>query len=65
MKKWRVELNETIDQSSVYIIDADSKEEADEIARNESGEMELVSSFTEDRKLNYISSVEPYKDGVT
>ncbi len=62
MSRWRVEVNETIEQSSVYIIDADTKEQAEEIAKTEGGEMEQLSYYIEERKANSILSTEPYPE---
>jgi hypothetical protein len=61
MTKWRVEVDETIHQSSVYIIEAETKEQAEEIARTEDGgDMEQLSYYIEDRKANKILSSERY-----
>jgi hypothetical protein len=57
--KWRVEVKEVISQSSVYIIEADSKEQAEEIARTEEGEMEQLSYYPEKRTVESILSIEP------
>jgi hypothetical protein len=57
--KWKVEVKETISQSSVYIIEADTKEQAEEIARTEEGEMEQLSYYPEARTVESILSVEP------
>ena len=60
MSKWRVEVSETIQQSSVYIIDAETEEQAKEIVHTEEGEMEQLSYYTEERTVNSILSIEPY-----
>ena len=60
MKQWRVEVRETIKQSSVYIIDADTQDQAKTIARTEEGEMQQLSYYIEERKANSILSIEPY-----
>lgn len=60
MSSWRVEVSETIQQSSVYIIDTETEEKAKEIAHTEEGEMEQLSYYTEERKVNSILSIEPY-----
>jgi len=60
MNRWRVEVSETIQQSSVYIIDTETEEQAKEIAKTEEGEMEQLSYYTEERKVNSILSIEPY-----
>ena len=59
MKQWRVEVRETIKQSSVYIIDADTQDQAKTIARTEEGEMQQLSYYIEERKANSILSIEP------
>lgn len=59
--KWRVEVDETIHQSSVYIIEAPTKELAEHEARTEEGgNMEQLSYYVEERKVNKILSIEPY-----
>lgn len=59
--KWRVEVDETIHQSSVYIIEAKSQKQAERIARTEDGgNMEQLSYYTEERKANKILSIEEY-----
>ncbi|MDP1675318.1 MAG: hypothetical protein Q8L88_00520 [Bacteroidota bacterium] len=60
MSRWRVEVSETIEQSSVYIIDAETEEQAKSIAHTEEGEMEQLSYYTEERKVNSILSIELY-----
>ncbi len=60
MTRWRVEVDETIHQSSVYIIDAETEEQAKTIAHTEEGEMEQLSYYIEERKVNSILSIEPY-----
>lgn len=62
MTRWRVEVNETIEQSSFYIIDAETKEQAKEIAKTEEGELEQLSFYIEERKANSILSIEPYPE---
>lgn len=61
MTRWRVEVDETIHQSSVYIIEAPTQEQAEHEARTEeSGNMEQLSFYIEERKANRILSIEPY-----
>ena len=61
MSRWRVEVDETIHQSSVYIIEAPTQEQAEHEARTEeSGNMEQLSFFVEERKANNILTIEPY-----
>jgi hypothetical protein len=62
MNKWLVKVNETVEQETVYCVEADSKEKAEEIVRNQEGEMELLSYYEEERTLNTILSVEPYEE---
>jgi hypothetical protein len=56
--KWRVEVNETVTQATVYIIEADSQKQAEEIVQSDEAEMELLSYYQEDRKVNSILSAE-------
>lgn len=61
MTKWRVEVNETVHQSSVYIIEANTQKHAERIATTEDGgNMEQLSYYVEERKVNSILSIEPY-----
>jgi hypothetical protein len=61
MTRWRVEVDETINQSSVYIIDAKIQKQAERIAKTEDGgNMERLSYYTEERKANKILSIEEY-----
>lgn len=63
MTRWRIEVDETIHQSSVYIIEAATKEQAEEIARTEEGgNMEQLSYYVEERKANKILSSERYSN---
>ena len=56
--KWRVEVNETVTQATVYIIEAESQKEAEELVQSDEAEMELLSYYQEDRKVNSILSAE-------
>ena len=56
--KWRVEVNETVTQATVYIVEADSQKQAEELVRSDESEMELLSYYQEDRKVNSILSAE-------
>ena len=56
--KWRVEVNETVTQATVYIIEADSQKQAEELVQSDEAEMELLSYYQEDRKVNSILSAE-------
>jgi hypothetical protein len=56
--KWRVEVNETVTQATVYIIEADSKKQAEELVQSDEAEMELLSYYQEGRKVNSILSAE-------
>jgi hypothetical protein len=58
MMKWRVEVNETVTQATVYIIEADSKKQAEELVQSDEAEMELLSYYQEGRKVNSILSAE-------
>jgi len=58
MMKWRVEVNETVTQATVYIIEADSQKEAEELVQSDEAEMELLSYYQEERKVNSILSTE-------
>ena len=58
MMKWRVEVNETVTQATVYIIEADSQKEAEELVQSGEAEVELLSYYQEDRKVNSILSAE-------
>ena len=56
--KWRVEVNETVTQATVYIIEAESQKQAEELVKSDEAEMELLSYYQEDRKVNSILSAE-------
>ena len=56
--KWRVEVNETVTQATVYIIEADSQKQAEELVQSDEAEMELLSYYQEERKVNSILSTE-------
>ena len=58
MMEWRVEVNETVTQATVYIIEADSQKQAEELVQSDEAEMELLSYYQEDRKVNSILSAE-------
>ena len=61
MTRWRVEVDETIHQSSVYIIEAKTQKQAEQVAQTEEGgNMEQLSFYVEERKANKILSIEPY-----
>jgi hypothetical protein len=60
MTRWRVEVDEMIHQSSVYIIEANTKQQAEQIARTESDDMEQLSYYIEERTANKILSSEQY-----
>ncbi len=61
MTRWRVEVSETIQQSSVYIIEAPTQKQAAHEARTEeSSNMEQLSFYVEERKANKILSIEEY-----
>ena len=62
MSSWRVEVSETITQQSVYIIDADSREQAQELVRDEETEMEQLSTFIENRTIDTVLSAELYPE---
>jgi len=62
MSKWRIEVNETVNQETVYIVEADTQEKAEEIVRTEESDMEQLSYYVQERKLNTILSVEPFQD---
>ena len=60
--KWRVEVSETVIQQTVYIIDADSKEQAKELVQDVETDMEQISVFVEDRTINTVLSSELYPE---
>ncbi len=61
MSRWRVEVDETIHQSSVYIIEAKNQKQAEHVARTEANSnMEQLAFFVEERKANKILSIEEY-----
>ena len=61
MSRWRVEVDETIHQSSVYIIEAINQKQAEHVARTEANSnMEQLAFFVEERKANKILSIEEY-----
>ncbi len=60
--KWRVEVSETVTQQTVYIIDADSQEQAKELVQDDETEMEQLSIFVEDRTINTVLSAELYPE---
>jgi hypothetical protein len=61
MTKWRVEVDETIHQSTVYIIEAKSQKQAEHLVRTEANSnMEQLSFYVEERKANNILSIEEY-----
>jgi hypothetical protein len=61
MTKWRVEVDETILQSSVYIIEAMTQKKAEQFAKTEdSSNMEQLCYYTKERIANKILSIEEY-----
>ncbi len=62
--KWRVEVSETVTQQTVYIIDAESKEQAQELVQVDETEMEQLSIFVENRTINTVLSVEIYPENL-
>jgi len=52
--QWRIEVNETVTQATVYIIEAESQAQAEEFVRSDETEMEMLSYYQEDRKVNSI-----------
>lgn len=61
MTKWRVEVDETIHQSTVYIIEAKTQKLAEHEAMTEANSnMEQLSFYVEERKANKILSIEEY-----
>ncbi|MFA5833951.1 MAG: hypothetical protein WDA22_10800 [Bacteroidota bacterium] len=60
MTRWRVEVDETIHQSTVYIIEAKTQKQAERLARSEESDMEQLAYYVEDRKANKILSIEEY-----
>jgi hypothetical protein len=58
MKKWRIEVNETVTQATVYIIEAKSQKQAEKLVRSDETDMEMLSYYREDRKVNSILSAE-------
>jgi hypothetical protein len=61
MTRWRVEVDETIHQSTVYIIEAKTQKQAERVARTEANSsMEQLSFYVEERKANKILSIEEY-----
>jgi len=60
--KWRIEVNETVTQATVYIIEAASQKQAEELVRSDETEMEQLSYYQEERKVNEILSAEPFRE---
>jgi hypothetical protein len=58
MTQWRIEVNETVTQATVYIVEAESQKEAEELVQSDETEMELLSYYQEERKVNSILSAE-------
>jgi len=63
--KWRVEVNETIIQDTVYLIEADSKEQAEKLVQSDEVEMEQLSYYPGKRKVNSILSSEIFWGDIT
>jgi hypothetical protein len=58
---WRIEVKERIVQDTVYLIESDSKEQAEEIVRQtENSAMEQLAFYIEDRIVVCVLSIEPY-----
>ena len=61
MSIWRIEVKERIVQDTVYLIESDSKEQAEEIVRQtENSAMEQLAFYIEDRIEVCVLSIEPY-----
>ena len=58
MTQWRIEVNETVTQATVYIVEAETQKEAEELVQSDEAEMELLSYYQEERKVNSILSTE-------
>ena len=56
--QWRIEVNETVTQATVYIIEAESQAQAEELVRSDETDMEMLCYYQEDRKVNSILSAE-------
>jgi hypothetical protein len=62
MMKWRVEVNETVTQATVYIVDAASQQQAEELVQSDETEMEQLSYYQEHRNVNSILSAEQFQE---
>jgi hypothetical protein len=58
--QWRIEVNETVTQATVYIIEAESQAQAEELVRLDETDMEVLCGYQQDRKVNSILSAEPF-----
>lgn len=60
MSIWRIEVKERIVQDTVYLIESDSKEQAEEIVRQtENSAMEQLAFHIEGRIVVCVLSIEP------
>ncbi len=60
MSRWRVELRESIKQESVYIIEAETEEDAKQQAMTTAEESEIQSRFVDDVCVTALLSIKPY-----
>ena len=60
--KWRIEVSETVTQQTVYVIEAESKEQAKELVQGDETDLEQLSIFVEDRAINTVISAELYPE---
>lgn len=62
MSRWRVEVRESIKQESIYILEAESEEDAKQQAMTTAEESELQSRFVDDVCVTAFLSIEPYPE---
>lgn len=60
MSKWRVEVRESIKQESIYILEAETEEDAKQQVMTTAEESELLSRFVDDVCVTAVLSIEPY-----
>jgi hypothetical protein len=63
--KWRIEVNETVTQDTVYLVEADSQEQAEKFVQSDEIEMEQLSYHPGKRKVNSILSAEIFWGDIT